>query len=281
MSKTVNWTTKPTIINKFLKDYTYMFIDESGNGSINNMRDSFKNNNSDPNSLRNEIYLLNGVIINGAEYTKLNRKFLNVKKGITLNGNFDYTRTHKNYGIRPINLHNREIEGKEPPFNNLNSAFYTKLNNSIENSCFTQITSGLNYMNYINNKTFGENMNPLLLCLNELIVKYAEYLNEKGIKGAIVFESDNKKIDKLKLQYILKLKEKGNENKKSIYFKNIVAVYFRPKCILTKKGNFVTCAGLELADLTISPVRKCFSLEFIAIEKHLYGYPIKAINVIK
>ena len=52
----------------------------------------------------------------------------------------------------------------------------------------------------------------------------------------------------------------------------------------TKKVKLVTCAGLELADLTISPMRKIFSLEFLIIERHLYDYPFygsKAINTIR
>lgn len=282
MENNENWTTNPTIINHFYFWHTYMFVDESGNGSLKNMKAAFTTSNFDSDSLRNEIYLLNGVIMSGMEYTKVNSRFLKLKKNITKDGNFDYTETHKNYGIRPINLHNREIEGKNPPFNELSNEFYTTLTNIIETSHFTQITSGLNYSRFIQNKNnFEETMNPLLLCLTELIIKYAEYLNEKGLKGAIVFETDNEKIDKLKLQFIINLKKYGNISKTSEYFKNIVGVYFRPKWIVTKKGTFATCAGLELADLTISPMRKNFSLEFIAIERSLYGYPFKAINIIK
>lgn len=284
MNNNDDWTTNPTIINHFNFRHTYMFVDESGNGSLKDMKKAFLTTEFDLANLRNEIYMLNGVIMNGIEYTKLNSRFSSLKKDITFDGKFDYSGIHKNYGIRPINLHNRELEGKIPPFNELDNDFYTKLNDSIEISSFTQITSGLNYMGFINNKTFDESMNPLLLCLNELIIKYALYLNEKGIKGAVVFESDNEKVDKLKLQFILQLKENGTISKSNTFFKNIVGVYFRPKWLETKKVKLVTCAGLELADLTISPMRKIFSLEFLIIERHLYDYPFygsKAINTIR
>lgn len=51
------------------------------------------------------------------------------------------------------------------------------------------------------------------------------------------------------------------------------AVYFRKKWTEEKPNIYFTTAGLELADLTISPLRRIMHPEFLLIQKKLYNYP--------
>ena len=73
----------------------------------------------------------------------------------------------------------------------------------------------------------------------------------------------------MKLKYILKLINKGNKTS-SKYFKRIKAVYFRNKWTKNKKGQPITTAGMELADLTISPIRNILDPEYLVIERKLF-----------
>ena len=105
-----------------------------------------------------------------------------------------------------------------------------------------------------------------------LIMNFAQYLKENNKKGIIVFEEETKIHDSMKLKYILKLLNNGNKTMDKDSFDLIKSVYFRKKW--TKEyGEFVTTAGIELADITLSPIRRIFHPEFLLIERKLYKYP--------
>ena len=111
------------------------------------------------------------------------------------------------------------------------------------------------------------------MSLGLLIINYADYLNNNNKKGIIIFEEETEKHDKLKLNYILKILRYGNKSYNKEFFSRITAVYFRKKWTEEKKGVYSTTPGLELADLTISPLRRLLHPEFLLIERKLYNYP--------
>lgn len=213
--------------------------------------------------------MLNGVALDGEHNELLTKKFAKLKKTITEDGNFN----NENKGMRPIVLRNHNIEDKNPPFNHLNSVFFEQLNKIISMTNYKQISSGLNYYVFAQKNDYDENSSPLLMALGIILINYAEYLNSIDKKGIIVFEEETKKHDTIKLNYIKKVLFCGNKTYKSDYFKNIKAVYFRKKWTNEDGINLVTTAGLELADLTICPLRRILHPEFQIIERKLYNYP--------
>lgn len=111
------------------------------------------------------------------------------------------------------------------------------------------------------------------MSLGLLLVNYADYLNTINKKGIIIFEEETELHDTLKLKYILKVLKYGNKTYNREFFSNITAVYFRKKWTEEATGNYVTTPGLELADLTISPLRRLLHPEYLMIERKLYNYP--------
>lgn len=151
---------------------------------------------------------------------------------------------------------------------------YNKINDLIKNTRFVQIVAGINYYYYTQyNKEPELDSSPLLMSLGLLLINYAEYLNNINKNGIIIFEEETAKHDKMKLNYILKVLKCGNKTYNKEFFSKITAVYFRKKWTEEKENVFVTTAGLELADLTISPLRYLLSPEFLLIERKLFNYP--------
>lgn len=283
--KRMTWRDKPKIIKKIptSKDKIIMYIDESGEGNKKTLRKHFdsKNNNA-PYQQRNDLYILNGVVLSGYDSLLLKKKMDKYKKTLTSNGTFDYNKK----GIRPIVLRNASIESKNPPFNNMTDKKLEDLNNLIKSTKYIQIASGLNYYCYTQNRTLeaNESSSPLLMSLGLLLINYADYLNSINKKGIIIFEEETKVHDQMKLNYILKVLKRGNKTYNKNFFNNITAVYFRKKWTAESKETIVTTAGLELADLTISPLRRVLHTEYLTIEKKLYNYPNymnKGFNIIK
>lgn len=266
-----SWKTRPTIINTIPgDDQMILFVDESGEGNKKILRKSFeaKNRNADYQQ-RNDLFILNGVVMSGMEHTLLTKRFNYLKKKVTSNGKFYY----KNKGVRPIVLRNHNIEAKQPPFNELKPEFYEELNKIISLSSYKQISAGLNYYTFCQKNSFDENSSPLLMALGILLINYADYLNSINKKGIIIFEEETRQHDEIKLKYIKKVLFTGNKTYNADYFKNISAVYFRKKWTEESKDKFVTTAGLELSDLTISPIRRILHPEYQLIERKLYNYP--------
>lgn len=269
-----SWYKKPKVIKTIPLNKTILFIDESGVSSLKSFQNSVASG-SKGKSIRDDVFLLNGIIIDGVSHKILTSRFNKIKKKLYKNGEYDYPKK----GVRPINFHNVEIEGRKRPFDSVYDNFYSDLNTAIEKTNFIQISSGLNYYVYgLENKC-----DPLLIELGIIVTKFAEYLKKEKKEGIIVFESDNEDTDTKKLEYLKRLMKKGTRKNKPELYSNINAVYFRPKWLIDNE-TYKTCAGLELADLTISPVRRLYHPEFITIEKKLYGYPNygrNSINIIK
>ena len=268
------WRNAPKIINKLPvdKDRMIMFVDESGEGNKKVLKRSFDaKKNNEPYEQRNDLYILNGIVMSGFESVSLKKKMDKLKRMIISNGEFDYP----NKGIRPIVLRNRDIGSKKPPYDSMTEKHYEGINKLIKTSNYTQIAAGLNYYYYTQFKEKNSEIDssPLLMSLGLLLVNYADYLNSINKKGIIVFEEETKVHDTMKLKYILKVLNKGNKSYNKDFFSNITAVYFRKKWTEESKGYFVTTSGLELADLTISPLRRLLHPEFLMIEKKLYNYP--------
>ncbi len=268
------WRNVPKIINKipYDNDKMILYVDESGEGNKKVLKRSFEaKRNKIPYSQRNDLYILNGVVLNGVDSLLLKNKFDKLKKGISKDGCFDYPKK----GNRPIVLRNHDIESKQPPFNNMSEKNYEQINKVINNTNYVQIAAGVNYYTYtqINNEEIGSNSSPLLMCLGILLINYAEYLNSINKKGIIIFEEETKKHDRLKLNYIIKVLKYGNKTYNKSFFSNITAVYFRKKWTKEKENTWMTTAGLELADLTISPLRRLLHPEFLLIERKMFNYP--------
>lgn len=270
MKKT--WKSTPTIINSIPEDDKTMilFVDESGEGNKKMLLKAFElKEKKGTYNQRNDLYILNGVILSGKNHKILQKRFLEIKKMITPNGLFEY----KNKGIRPIVIRNHNIVDKNPPFNNIPLQFYERLNKIINFTDFKQIAAGLNYYTFTQCNHLDNKSSPLLMALGSMIINYAEYLNSINKKGIIIFEEETAKHDQLKLNYIKKVLFHGNKTNTADYFKNIKAVYFRKKWTEEEANKYVTTAGLELADLTLSPLRRIFHPEFQLIERKLYNYP--------
>ena len=266
------WRNKPKIINKLPdKNKVFLFIDESGEGNRTMLKKAFDaKEHKLPFIQRNDVYILNGVCISAEENIKLTNRFNKLKTTLSDDGVYNYSK----YGVRPIIFHNHEMCSKEPPYTKMNDIFVEKLNKIIKQTKYTQITSGLNYYFYTNNKNYEDNKSsPLLMCLGLLMVNYAKYLQENNKKGIVIFEEETKIHDEMKLKYITKLLNKGNKTYPKEFFKNITAVYFRKKWTEEQKNVFVTTAGLELADLTLSPMRRLYHPEFLLIENKFYNHP--------
>lgn len=282
------WRNKPKIINKIPTDDTILlFIDESGEGhrSLLNKAYKLKEENASFDQ-RNDIYILNGICISGKEHLKLTKRFDKLKKEITKDGCYDYGKK----GIKPIVFHNREMANKLPPFTKTNTSFYEKLNSVIDKTKFIQISAGLNYYTYVLDKENDNESNhsPLLMSLGILVMNYAQYLKKVNKKGIIIFEEETENHDKMKLDYIKKLINRGNKTYNKDDFSNILSVYFRKKWTSNNNNNdeeeYVTTAGLELADITLSPIRRVLHPEYLLIERKLYNYPNynrKGLNIIR
>lgn len=273
-SKKISWKDVPKIINTIPMDKNtmIMYVDESGEGNKKILKRAFDaKNQNEPYEQRNDLYILNGVILSGYQSFFLSNKLNKLKKIIQPNGVFNYSKK----GLRPIVLRNHDMASKNPPFNNMNSLAYTEIENIIKKTNYTQIVAGLNYYFYTQNKIKDSvlNSSPLLMCLGTIIVKYAQYLNSVNKSGIVIFEEETKVHDKMKLDYILKLLKHGNKSHNKEFFSKIRAVYFRKKWTEEKPNSYFTTAGLELADLTISPLRRIMHPEFLLIQKKLYNYP--------
>lgn len=269
------WFTKPKIINYIPKNKIILFVDESGNNSKKAILNSITN--SDGKSIRDDVYLLNGIIMDGTEYPILTKRFNRIKRKLSTNGNFDYP----GKGLRPINLHNVEIDGHKKPFNVLYDGFHSELNDAISKTKFVQISAGINYFLYARNKT--SDINPLFISLGILLNKFATFLNTHNNEGIIVLETENITDDMTKLNYIKRVLKRGTKKHDASYYSKITAVYFRPKWAYIS-NEWKTCAGLELADLNISGIRRLYHPEFIAIENKMLGYPNygrDSINIVK
>lgn len=276
MSK-ITWFTKPKIITYIPKDKYILFIDESGTNSKKAFKNSLNSYNKGK-SLRDDIYMLNGIIMDGKEHSILTKRLNSIKKKVTEDGTYDYV----GKGKRPINFHNVEIDGHKKPFNNLYNNFYEDISNTITKTKFMQLSGGINYYIYCSKRNKVD-IDALLMTLGTIVINYANFLNNINMEGIIVFETSTKIEDNKKLSYIKKLKKKGTKNHSSEFFSKITAVYFRPKWA-NVKGEWKTCAGLELADLTISPLRRFYHPEFINIENKMYEFPNygrNSINIIK
>ena len=272
--KRKTWRNAPKIINKLPidKDKMIMFVDESGEGNKKVLKRSFEAKKSnEPYEQRNDLYILNGIVMSGFEADTLKKKMDKLKKTIINNGEFDYP----NKGVRPIVLRNRDIGSKKPPYDNMTEKQYEGINKLIKTSNYTQIAAGLNYYCYTQFKEENPDVDssPLLMSLGLLLVNYADYLNGINKKGIIVFEEETKVHDTMKLKYILRVLKNGNRSYNKDFFSNITAVYFRKKWTEESKDNYVTTSGLELADLTICPLRRLLHPEFLMIERKLYNYP--------
>lgn len=268
---TKSWKNVPKIINTLPtdKDTLIMYVDESGEGNNKILKKSFEAKKEKiPYSQRNDLYLLNGVVLSGFDSIILKNRLDKLKLSIADNGIFNYEKK----GERPIVLRNHEIVSKNPPFSNLKENQYEQINRIIKNTNYIQIAAGLNYYIYTQfNKDSESSSSPLLMTLGLLLINYADYLNSTNKKGIIIFEEETEKHDKLK--YILKILNYGNKTYNKEFFSKITAVYFRKKWTEEKKGEYQTTAGLELADLTISPLRRMLHPEFLLIERKLYNYP--------
>lgn len=272
--KKTTWRDKPKIINKLPtdKDKMIMYVDESGEGNKKVLQKSFEAKKKGiPYQQRNDLYILNGVVLSGYDSLVLKEKMDKYKKNITQNGEFNYP----NKGMRPIVLRNRDITSKTPPFDNMTEKNYEGIDKLIKNANYVQIAAGLNYYCYTQSKTENpdNDSSPLLMSLGLLLVNYADYLNTINKKGIIIFEEETKTHDTLKLKYIIKVLKYGNKTYNKDFFSNITAVYFRKKWTEEKQGNYTTTSGLELADLTISPLRRVLHPEYLLIERKLYNYP--------
>lgn len=272
--KRITWRDCPKIISKIPrdKDKMIMYVDESGEGSRSVLKRAFESKkNHEPYQQRNDLYILNGVVLSGYESFLLKIRMDKLKKLIVPNGEFDYPRK----GVRPIVLRNHDISSRREPYNNMTEKNFEGINKLIKNTNYVQISAGLNYYYYTRYKTENPDIDssPLLMSLGLLLVNYADYLNSINKKGIIIFEEETKVHDTLKLKYILKVLKNGNRTYGKDFFSNITAVYFRKKWTEETSGKYVTTSGLELADLTISPLRRILDPEYILIERKLYNYP--------
>lgn len=272
MKKT--WKTVPKIINRLPvdKDTMILYIDESGEGNKKILKKSFEAKKEKmPYCQRNDLYILNGIVLSGKDSIILKNKLDKLKEKISNNGVFNYPKK----GERPIVFRNHDIQAKTPPFNNMDEKHFEQINKIINNTNFIQISAGLNYYTYTQFNTENPEIDssPLLMSLGLLLINYADYLNTINKNGIIIFEEETEKHDKLKLNYILKVLKCGNKTYNKEFFSKISAVYFRKKWTEEKNGMYVTTAGLELADLTISPLRRLLHPEFLLIERKLYNYP--------
>lgn len=217
------------------------------------------------------MYILNGVVLSGRDSIILKERMDKLKRSIAKDGVHYYP----GKGIRPIVLRNCDINSHKAPFNNLNETNFESLNKIIKTTNYIQIASGLNYYCYTQNKIEDPeaDSSPLLMSLGLLLINYADYLNSINEKGIIIFEEETEIHDTMKLNYILKVLKTGNRTYNKDFFSNITAVYFRKKWTEESEGNFVTTAGLELADLTISPLRRILDPEYLIIQRKLYNYP--------
>ena len=270
----ITWRDRPKIINKLPidKDKMIMYVDESGEGNKKVLKRSFEaKKNHEPYQQRNDLYILNGVVLSGHDSLLLKNRMDKLKRAIVPNGEYNYPKK----GVRPIVLRNNDIGSRKEPYNNMTEKNYEGINKLIKTTNYVQISAGLNYYCYTQNKLENPDFDssPLLMSLGLLLVNYAEYLNNVNKKGIIIFEEETKLHDALKLKYILKVLKNGNKTYNKEFFSNITAVYFRKKWTEESRGKFVTTSGLELADLTISPLRRLLHPEYLIIERKLYNYP--------
>lgn len=274
-SKTrITWRDHPKIINKLPidKDKMIMYVDESGEGNKKVLKRSFEaKKNHEPYQQRNDLYILNGVVLSGYDSLLLKNRMDKLKSTIVRNGEYNYPKK----GVRPIIFRNNDIGSRKAPYNNMTEKNYEGINKLIKTTNYIQISAGLNYYCYTQSKLENPDFDssPLLMSLGLLLVNYAEYLNNVNKKGIIIFEEETELHDTLKLKYILKVLKNGNKTYNKDFFSNITAVYFRKKWTEESQGKFVTTAGLELADLTISPLRRLLHPEYLIIERKLYNYP--------
>lgn len=267
----LTWKDRPTIINKIPEDDTLLFfIDESGEGTLRKINQAFveKDENKEF-SQRHDIYILNGITITGKNHYYLQNNLNKIKRKYFKDGKYNY----KKYGERPILLRNHDMVAKKPPYDEVNSDFYNDIDRLIRITKYKQISAGINYYMYTVRHEKNETINPLLTSLKKLVKNYAYYLNATNSKGIIIFEEETAKQDQLKLECIKDLIYSTKLKKKRKLYENIKAVYFRKKWTQLKNGKCITTSGIELADLTISPIRRILHAEYLIIESKFLQYP--------
>ena len=159
-----NWKNVPKIINTIPNDKSklIMYVDESGEGNKKVLKRAFDSKNKcEPYVQRNDLYILNGIVLSGQQSTVLANRLNNLKNTIQPKGVFNYS----NKGVRPIVLRNHDMTSKNPPFNNLSDLVYTELENIIKKTKYTQIASGLNYYCFTQNRKDTLDLSPLLIML--------------------------------------------------------------------------------------------------------------------
>ena len=118
-AKRNTWRTNPKIINKVPYDEQklIMYVDESGEGNKKVLKRSFEaKKNNEPYQQRNDLYILNGVVLSGHDSFLLKNRMEKFKRSIIKDGIYCYP----GKGTRPIVLRNSDINSHKAPFDHLN-----------------------------------------------------------------------------------------------------------------------------------------------------------------
>jgi hypothetical protein len=154
----------------------------------------------------------------------------------------------------PVVLHRDDIIKKRPPFNRLadprvNAEYESKLIEIFSRSNYLVFTVFLDKFEWCR-KYPNWNKNVYQVCLENLIERYALWLQSVDSVGDVVIEERGKKEDRELRASYNRLYQYGNNTMKSLFSKRISSSNLK---ISRKKDNI---AGLQLADLVVTPLQR-------------------------
>lgn len=266
----IDWTNKPTKINKWNSDIDYvMFVDENGSSDIKDiLKRISKNQEID---INNNFFTITGVIFTKQQYIIAKNRLNELKLKYWNNGTYLYKEDYKK-----VCFHSREIRRREGAFDkkliNYNS-FIMELSSLIDELNYKIISVTINKKDYIL-KHYQFNVYNTAMCF--LLQRYI-YAIPYNFKGLVMLEARGKDEDYIllnEMKHIIfetGIKDISSDELK----KKIGGIYFNPKWTNLYDNTF---SGLEIADLSSYPIHKFIRNKnkdkaFLVLEKKIDKYP--------
>lgn len=270
---TSDWRMRPTIIENWDPSInTILAIDENGTIDLNGVRKNLLNIYPDK-AHNDRWFTITGVELKRENFYQFKNSINDIKYKYWKDGCFNYKS-----GRKRVVFHSREIRKQTGPFNPKiidYDKFIDDITSLIANTPLTIYSSSIDKAEHIIKYAYPY---PVYnLCLNFIIERYCMNLNKKGLTGIIMLESRGKKEDKIILEFLINLIDKGNNFNSADTFSCIKGVYFNPKWSKSN-GNKMSYILLELADLISYPIHKYVKFNkkdeaFLNFENKIYNYP--------
>jgi hypothetical protein len=275
------WRKRPTIIDNWDENIdTVMAIDESGTTDLKGIRKKIKQDFFAALTNKDKIvpphdrwFSITGIVMTREDFPNFRDSVNGIKYGHWNDGKFQYKK-----GLQRVVLHSSEIRKRVGPFNPKlidYGTLMTDITSMVDKANFEIFSSAIDKITHV--LSYSTPFPVYDLCLDFIIERYCRSLNASGKNGILMLESRGKKEDKIILEHLINLVDKGNYFHQPNHFKCIKGIYFNPKWSNKheKQASFIL---LELADLISYPIYKFVStgtqdMAYNVFEKKFYHYP--------